>query len=467
MFWPDSFGILFQNPNRMITLKQSATLFNSLILAATLQLTGVAGLHAQNLVTNSDFAGGSSTGWSTSSSIEINPQTTYGGPSSSIYVTEIDVERTINQQVCILPGLTYTFTYQATRRPQTGTPANPGMVVKVTGTTSNTNYVNSTQLYGGTTWNPQTKTFSITVPANSTDKRLNIQFSSTNNSTTYGVIIWDIELAPAAGSPLSISGPSSSAVAVLNSYSLTNAPASTSYNWSFSGGGSPGSSTNANPSVSWASTGSKTVSVAVSNGVCTMATYTKTVSVQIPLPVDITGFSGTMAGNNAQLTWVSEKETGGRYFVVERSSNGIDFDSIGVVSSKNAQMAYTYQYTDRSMSVGNNYYRLRHVDLDNAVYYSKTIVLNNAVASNSGNMQVYPNPAAATLNYRITSEKAGTVILQVYNTAGVMVLSSRVQLSTGISQQSINIAQLNNGNYFLKLADAQGAFQYTQTFVKL
>lgn len=452
----------------MITLKRSTPHLNSLLFAAILQLTSITVLHAQNLVTNSDFAGGSSTGWSTSSSLEINPSSVYGGPSSSLYVTELDKERTINQEVCILPGLTYTLTYYASRRTQSPTPTIAGMRIKVTGSNTNNNYVNVTRLYSNTTWTAYAVSFDITVLANSSDKKLNIQFSSYNNTTTYGVLVWDVELAPPTASPISISGPSSSAVSVANSYSLSNVPASgVSYNWSFSGGGSPGSSHSANPSVSWATTGSKNVSVAVSNGSCTVASYSKAVSVQIPLPVDITSFTGSVVSNNGQLTWVSQKETNGRYFMVERSVNGIDFDSIGVVSSKNVQVAYTYQYVDQSMSAGNNYYRIRHVDLDNAVYYSKTIVLNNTSTGNSGSMQVYPNPAVATLNYSITSEKAGSVIVQVYNTSGVMVSTSRAQLSAGTSQQSFSIAGLNSGHYFLKVVDAEGGFQYTQGFVKL
>jgi hypothetical protein len=95
-----------------------------------------------------------------------------------------------------LRGLSYTFTYQATRRPQTGSPANPGIKVKVTGVTSNTNYVNSTQAYTNSSWSAQTMTFTVTIPSNSTDKKVNIEFTSNNNSTTYGVIVWDIQLAP-------------------------------------------------------------------------------------------------------------------------------------------------------------------------------------------------------------------------------------------------------------------------------
>lgn len=451
----------------MKTTISFTVLFYGLVMAATLQLISVTTADGQNLVTNSNFSGGSSSGWSTSSSIEVNPQTTYGGPSSTIYVTEIDVERSINQQVCVLPGLTYTFTYQASRRPQSATPASPGIVVKVTGTSTNNNYVNSTQSYSSTNWSAQTQTFSISVPANSTDKKLNIQFVPNNNSSTYGVLIWDVQLSPAASSALSISGPSSSAVSSPNTYFVNNSPANTSYSWTFSNDASRSSSTSAMPSnISWASSGTKTVSVALSNGTCTMATYSKAVSVQVVLPVTISGLTGVVIDQTGRLTWVAESETNGKYFVIERSANGVDFDSIGRVSPVNADMAYTYQYTDQSMLPGNNYYRIRHVDLNDAIYFSRTISLNSGASGDSGKMEVFPNPAGATLNYRVVSSQAGIGMLQVFNSFGVMVITSQVQLVEGVNQHAINISGLNNGSYFLKLTNTSGGRQYTMTFVK-
>ncbi|HVU53504.1 MAG TPA: T9SS type A sorting domain-containing protein [Puia sp.] len=438
-------------------------------LIAIVFIFNLPGLHAQNLVTNSAFTGGSSSGWSTGSSIEINPQTTYGGPSSSIYVTEIDVERSINQQVCILPGLKYTFTYSATRRPQSGTPATPGMVVKVTGTSSNTNYLNSTQSYTNNSWLELDKSFTITIPSNSTDKKVNIQFSSSNNTTTYGVIVWDIELAPASTNPISINGPTTSGVSTPNNFSLNNAPAGTSYNWSFSADANHASSTNAAPTgISWASLGVKNVSVALSNGTCTMATYSRAVTISTTLAVDWTSFTGTMEGEDAHLTWISEHETNGKYFRVTRSTDGVHFDSIGVVASGNASAASTYRYIDKAMPMGTVYYRICHVDLDNAVSFSKIITLNNEnAATGRSDIRLFPNPAVAVLNYDINSPQAGRVYIQIFSPSGVLMSTSQAQLSSGANHNTINISGLNNGNYFLKIVDAQGSLLHTQTFAKI
>lgn len=441
--------------------------YNTVIVA--LFTLNICSLQAQNLVVNSNFAGGSTTGWSTASSIEINPQSTYGGPSSSIYVTEIDNERSLSQQVCILPGLSYTFTYQATRRPQTGSPANPGIKVKVTGVTSNTNYVNSTQAYTNTSWSAQSMTFTVNVPSNSTDKKLNIEFTPNNNTTTYGVIVWDIELEPASTNPLSINGPGTSGVSTPNNFSLTNSPASVSYNWAFSADASSASSGSATPTgITWASLGSKNVTVSVSNGTCTMASYTKAVTISSTLPVEWGSFTGAIQNNDATLTWVSEQESEGKYFVISRSTDGTNFDSIGVIASRNISTAYTYEYNDKTMPAGNVSYRIEHVDLDDAVTFSKIVILTNAASSTEKeNLRLFPNPAVSTLNYTITSLQATRVDIGIYSLSGVLMMTSQVHLSAGSNQNAINIGSLNHGNYFLKIVNAAGTVQSVRSFIKL
>jgi hypothetical protein len=440
---------------------------NFLALSVALFMFNVTGTQAQNLVVNSNFTNGSTTGWSTSSSMEVNPQNVYGGPSSSVYVTEVDNERTLNQQVCILPGLKYSFTYQVLRRPQSGTPSNPGIVVKVTGVSSHTNYVNNTQNYNNTTWSVQTKSFTVTIPSNSSDKKINIQFASTNNTSTYGVLVWDIELAPASSNLLSIDGPTTSGISTPNNFSVENAPESASYNWTFSDDANHASSTNSNPGgIKWPTIGNKTVAVALSNGSCAVASYSQAVTISTILPIDWTSFSGAVEGNDAHLTWISQHESNGKYFLVTRSIDGVHFDSIGVVASMNVSANSSYQYIDRAMPEGNVYYRICHVDLDGATSFSRTISLNHGGIGKS-DMHLYPNPAASLLNIDITSQSAGKAYVQIFNPSGVLMSTSQAQLSAGANHHSINIAGLGNGSYFLKVVSVGTGLLYTKTFVKI
>jgi hypothetical protein len=439
-----------------------------LALPALLLLAGSSLLPAQNLVTNPSFAGGSFSGWSTSCTVEVNPETTYGGPSSTIYVTEIDIERCINQQVCILPGLNYTFTFQGSRRIDATTPSNPGLQVKVTGMSSGTNYVNQQTTLGNSSWNLHNFSYTISIPAGSSDKKVNIQFNNYNNTNTYGIVITNIQLTVAASNTISLTGPVTTSVGSPNNFSVLNSPAASSYNWSFPGGGSPSTSAAKSPTgIAYSSMGAKTISMDLGNGTCTMATYTRTLSVSAVLPLQMTSFTGEVKENASLLTWVTADEVNNKYFIVERSSDGAQFDSIGTVPAASNASASTYTFHDSRLLSGANYYRLRQVDIDGISKYSKVISLENTDTMVSGKMQVYPNPALSVLNYTVTSSSADLANVQIYSLSGVLVLSGQQQLSAGLSQHSLNVSDLKNGSYFLKISGKQGTFQLVQVFTKI
>jgi hypothetical protein len=317
------------------------------------------------------------------------------------------------------------------------------------------------------------------VPAGSADKQLNIQFTPNNNTTTYGVILSDIELAPVSTHPLSISGSPTTVVSSPNNYSLTGSPAGSSYAWSFSADASVASSASATPSnISWASMGTKTVKVALSNSVCTMATYSLPVTVSVVLALEMMDFTGQVRGNEGLLTWTTATGTTAAgtmdgYFVIERSATGDSFDSIGVTAAMNGSTAYTYTFTDKNMATGNNYYRLRQVGNSGSTTYSKVITLDNTAGSNpnaagaTGDLHLFPNPAMATLNYTLTSERSAQVIVQVYSLSGALVMTGQQQMVAGVNEQSLNISSLRSGSYFLKITSTQGGIQLVQQFAKI
>jgi hypothetical protein len=184
-------------------------------------------------------------------------------------------------------------------------------------------------------------------------------------------------------------------------------------------------------------------------------------------PVLIMNFEGKTTEANGQLFWTMENQTNCKWFVIERSANANGFDSIGVVLGTNNSHSTDYSFTDAHLLDGNNYYRLRQVDRDGVSKYSKVICLYNSNKVGAvKKISLYPNPATSVVNYTLTSPATARATVQVYNMAGVLVLTQQQQLSSGVNQQSVAISTLKNGNYFLKVSSQNGA-QYEQTFVKL
>jgi hypothetical protein len=184
------------------------------------------------------------------------------------------------------------------------------------------------------------------------------------------------------------------------------------------------------------------------------------------MPTLLMSFTGQVNGNAGQLNWVMENQTNIKWFVIEKSADGSSFDSTSLVIGLNNAYSTEYQYIDTHMFTGSNYYRLRQVNLDGSMQYSKVISIDNS-ATITAKMELYPNPAVSMINYTVTTASADQIVFQVYNLAGMLVSTGAQQLAAGVNQQSIAIAELKSGNYFLKISNKQGTLRYVQAFAKI
>jgi len=94
------------------------------------------------------------------------------------------------------------------------------------------------------------------------------------------------------------------------------------------------------------------------------------------LPVELLSFSGKQAGARTQLQWATTSEINNDYFTIERSINGNEFYPIGQVEG--AGYSYSrlnYSFEDKN-PLAENYYRLKQVDFNGELRYSKTISIN-------------------------------------------------------------------------------------------
>lgn len=205
-------------------------------------------------------------------------------------------------------------------------------------------------------------------------------------------------------------------------------------------------------------------------GMMSAAAQTTSTSTDASTPALLMSFDGEVANNVADLTWVMEGETNAKYTVIERSGDDGSYDSIGVVLNIDDNTTNTYTFADNNMINGDNYYRLRMVDMTGATRYSKIVSLYASMQTTtaaSTSMTLYPNPAVATINYTIASTTNQQVFVQVYNLSGVALMTTEQQLTAGNNVESIAISSLKAGSYFLKITSVQGNMQYVQSFIKL
>ncbi|HUM96238.1 MAG TPA: M14 family zinc carboxypeptidase [Chitinophagaceae bacterium] len=176
------------------------------------------------------------------------------------------------------------------------------------------------------------------------------------------------------------------------------------------------------------------------------------------LAVNFISFTGKMLPtDDVQLDWQAEMDGDHRYFEVERSSNGTLFEIIGRVNRDQPNI-----FIDRHPFKGNNYYRLKAIDVSGTGKNSKVI----NVKYNPGLvLQIYPNPTKDELTVRFKDQVNMQVNMILTDLMGRVVLNASNHVQNGIVK--LNLNNLKPQIYILKLTDTDGSTLDIQKISKL
>jgi hypothetical protein len=166
------------------------------------------------------------------------------------------------------------------------------------------------------------------------------------------------------------------------------------------------------------------------------------------LPVRFGSFNVREKENAVILDWTTLQEQNASAFVIERSSDGISYMSIGSVNATGNTMAVSkYSFTDYSPVNGNNFYRIRQIDADNRFLYSevKRIVINYAL----NRVAVVQNPVQDQLRLQFNLVSGETLLVQLKNTTGQLVMSRNINSAAGRSIVDLDVASIRSGLYYL------------------
>ncbi len=175
------------------------------------------------------------------------------------------------------------------------------------------------------------------------------------------------------------------------------------------------------------------------------------------LPVELVNFSSQVLDNEVVvLTWETASEMNNDYFIVEHSTDGSDYTPVGHLAGNGTSFEsqyYTYEHDEPYF--GENYYRLKQVDVDGQFEYSKTVTA--IIKMEEAKINVYPNPVEASRGINIRwigdfgKEKTQLIIT---NSAGNQVflteLDVRHQRESFVDLSTLG---LNAGVYYLTIND--------------
>lgn len=174
-------------------------------------------------------------------------------------------------------------------------------------------------------------------------------------------------------------------------------------------------------------------------------TYTQNI-----LPLSLIDFSATKNNNSVLINWMTSNETGMNHYEVQRSSDGLNFNTIKNIPSTNSQVQKNYSYNDNNPLQGTSYYRLLMVGNSGYEKYSSIV----SVQFNSNKtIFLYPNPIHSGDNLYINNPANEKLTVSFYDLNGKKVSD----LFTNNNQLSINSLQTTKGEFIYRVYNSKAA----------
>ncbi|UAY51961.1 beta strand repeat-containing protein [Ferruginibacter albus] len=173
-------------------------------------------------------------------------------------------------------------------------------------------------------------------------------------------------------------------------------------------------------------------------------------NVSSPVPVTFVNVSAAKKDAAVQVMWNVAAQTGVKQYVVETSVNGVDFTQAAVVTAKtNSNGTISYNWTDVAPQSGNNFYRIKSVELSGEVKYSDIVKVD--VSGITPDIQAY-YATGGQIGLKMINQPAGKYGFKLMTITGQELFKTTLSHAGGTVTQSINVPSLAKGVYQLEVA---------------
>ncbi len=173
----------------------------------------------------------------------------------------------------------------------------------------------------------------------------------------------------------------------------------------------------------------------------------------IPLPLNLLEFFGVKEKTKNILNWTSILESKFSHFEIQKSIDGVVFNKIGIVNGKGGNGEKTnYDFFDTEISPYIIYYRLKMVDTDGSITFSKIISIDESTGNSNGLTLVSNTLYNDELKLILNSSEATLVDINIFNTKGALMLKlENEKILAGNNQLNLKASTINQGVYFLNI----------------
>jgi hypothetical protein len=172
-------------------------------------------------------------------------------------------------------------------------------------------------------------------------------------------------------------------------------------------------------------------------------------SILTPTPITCKSFSASYKNNKLKVDWIASCTNIAAYFEVERSKDGSNYTKLQKVNVRTLSEADYHIIDDNPLS-GSSYYRLKMVDFDGKISYSKVARIKTSLTGVSLN-NIFPNPVQNKLNIEWNAATNSNAQLIVTDIMGRLISKKIIASQDGFNTHSLDVNHLSRGQYHIQL----------------
>lgn len=169
------------------------------------------------------------------------------------------------------------------------------------------------------------------------------------------------------------------------------------------------------------------------------------------LPIELVKFNCEPSKNGILLNWITAIEINNNYFEIQKSTDGINFETIAYINGKgNSTNLNYYSYLDQNNLI-TSYYRLKQVDFDNRFSYS------HIVSSYTPSSSFKITQINSSKDFYILTEKKDSYTIRIFNIGGQLLSEESfmgvkgMRYNFSVSEKDIFIIVVSNATEQLYL----------------
>ena len=185
-------------------------------------------------------------------------------------------------------------------------------------------------------------------------------------------------------------------------------------------------------------------------------------SINNPLPVVLVDFNAELNSNKSvDVSWTTQQEVNSSHFEIERSADGIKWETIGTVEARgNSALPSDYTFNDASPLQGVNYYRLKMVNINNAYGFTTVKIVHTLQVKS---INIFPNPARDFVNISV-GHATSDLNIRLLSQNGQVLQSAKINAGSSTTL-TIQVNNYPQGTYIIQISSADGTIQSSKFII--